>query len=550
MSYYHDLARPMEKKSWQLAKTVGKSLFNKGFWQTAARGGEMLAARGGKLGTMGRGIELGAGAMHTAAPALGAYGIAGMVAQPFGIDLPGSELAFNAGMPGWGALVSAPSAIRSARLATGKYDGAVADDAKAGAGLAGQHWITATQMDGRNATDPAAYQKFLQENGINTAPEERYFSDHAPRQPGTWQQLGNIFTNPTANVVPRVQQQFYDQMHKGASSRREFIGQLLKGIAGGSTVGGVYESILRPLTNDLSHEAGSRTVIRGANMGPFSRPSVDSKDLTTWEKVVKDTRAKLEKNPIGVPNIRDASKSAGFHALSSDGQESAEARRAAMAAAGGIVNGGGLGAMVAAGRGLGGFFGNLVADLHKGASADEMEKEAMANAARGAWNLSRAVGASELGNGLFSALRAGKAGWQASRPAMFMAAHPSVAKWTGHALTGGMVGMGLLDGVHAMTDDKPYDPTAVQQEGYNGGQAAIRDRMAHMTPFERRMAQMDPSLAVQGLENALPGTVSAWEQNNGQQYHPGILGGIAQAWNGRGTPNYYSTDANGMPHYL
>lgn len=387
MSHYHALANPLTKEAMPLVRAAGRSLMSKGLWRTAARGGEKLAERGGALGHAGSAISTGANALHKASPYLAGYGLAGMVASPFGYDLPGSSLAFNVGAPGWGALTVAPSAIRSARLAGGGYNDAIKQDAQRGAQQAGTDWITATQADGRNAYDPASYQKFLQDNAINTSGADRYLGGNPVQHQNWWHRLGNTFENPTGNVMPEVQQGIYDQMHKGAS---------------------------------------------------------------------------------------------------------------------------------------------------------EMEKEAMSMLK----NIPKAYGA----------LRAAGGG-------RLVSGYKALGKIPGRTLTTGFLGLSALDGYDAATSEKPYDEQQVMQEGYDGGQAGIRQGLAGMTPFQRRMAQFDPSLAVQRMDGKLPGAIANWEQQNGQAYQPGMLGSLSQfgqsvggavsgAWNGRGTPGFYSYDSAGNTNYL
>lgn len=407
MSHYHVLANPLTKEAMPLVRAAGRSLMSKGLWRTAARGGEKLAERGGALGHAGTALQTGASAMHKASPYLAGYGLAGMVASPFGYDLPGSSLAFNVGAPGWGALTVAPNAIRSARLAGGGYNDAIKQDVQRGAQQAGTDWITATQADGRNAYDPASYQKFLQDNAVGTSGADRYLGNEPVQQQNWWHRLGNTFENPTGNVMPAVQQGVYDQMRKGAS---------------------------------------------------------------------------------------------------------------------------------------------------------EMEKEAWSLAAKAvapAFRASRAAGAGNARSGY----RALRQGFRELPPAQFLRAHPNVGKWGGRALTTGFIGLSAVDGYDAATSEKPYDEQQVMQEGYDGGQAGIRQGLAGMTPFQRRMAQFDPSLAVQRMDGKLPGAIANWEQQSGQTYQPGILGSLSQvgqsvggavsgAWNGRGTPGFYSYDGAGNTNYL
>lgn len=409
MGAYHDLANPLRKEAALPIAAIGRSLMRRGLWNSVARGGEMLANKGGRYATAGGLLSSGAKGVGKVAPYLTGYGIAGMVADPLGYNLPGSNLAFNIGAPGWGAVATAPSLVRTGRLATGKYDDSIEQDAMAGARIGGSQWIEATRQHAPSAYDSDAYVRFLQQNGIDTSAADRYLGPGRIQPQGMWRRVGNVFENPTGNVVPEVRQRIYDSMFKGAAY------------------------------------------------------------------------TELEKSAFIPTALRLGSK---------------------------------------AYRGF------------------------------------RAAGAGRIQSGL----RSLRVGTGLTRPQA-----QNIGKWGGRTLTAGMLGMAAMDGYDAVTSDKPYDELAIQQEGYDGAQAAIRDRLSKMSPFQRRMAQLDPSLAVNALEQQLPGSVAEWERAKGQSYTPGLMGGLQQLWNtyqpvvsggirnawdSRGTPNFYSTDAAGNNHYL
>ena len=385
----------MEKAAFGAAAlNVGKSLFTKGVWQTAAKGGARLAARPGAMGTVGRGIETTANGMRRASMPLLAYGAAGMGADAMGYNLPGSDLAFNAATPGWGAMMVAPSAIRSGRLASGNYNDAIAADAQQGAGWAARDWIEATHNDPAAAYDPAAYRGLMQGGGFDQTGVDRYLQNRPVPQQGWWNRLGNAFEDPTANVIPEVQRRIQGQLHKGAS----------------------------------------------------------------------------------------------------------------------------------------------------------MSKEAMAAAAKAAWQLSRAASPGMMSAVTKAAPAAAKAGLKATP---VIGPHMgNIRRYGGHAITAGFLGSGAYSAGQAYTEEKPYDVTAVQQEGYDGAQAGIQQRLGDLTPFQRYMAKFDPSLAVNRMEQAMPGSIQAWEQQYGRTYQPGFLGRMQNAWQGRSKPNYFSYDSTGATHYL
>jgi hypothetical protein len=111
----------------------------------------------------------------------------------------------------------------------------------------------------------------------------------------------------------------------------------------------------------------------------------------------------------------------------------------------------------------------------------------------------------------------------------------------------------VYDGYQAVTEEKPYDATRIQQEGYDAAQGGIRDRLRGLSATERQLAKFDPSLAAAGVERAIPGTIAGWEQQTGQQHQQGTLGSLYQMWNQRRTPGatgYFSYDANGARNYL
>jgi hypothetical protein len=222
MSFYHTLADPLTKESMQIAKTVGRSLLNRGTWGTVGRVGEKLADKGGRVGSFGKGLTTTATGIGKASPWLLGYGMTGLYGDLTGkFDLPGSNLAFNLSTPMIGAAMSAGPLIQSMRLSGGKYDARIKEDAQQGARQAGSDWITATQRNGQAAYDPAAYQRLLQENNVDTSAADRYLNREPVQRPSWWRRFGNAFENPTGNVLPEVQQGIYDQLNKGASVEME-----------------------------------------------------------------------------------------------------------------------------------------------------------------------------------------------------------------------------------------------------------------------------------------------------------------------------------------
>jgi hypothetical protein len=98
--------------------------------------------------------------------------------------------------------------------------------------------------------------------------------------------------------------------------------------------------------------------------------------------------------------------------------------------------------------------------------------------------------------------------------------------------------------------DKPYDTQAARERGYAGAQAAISQRLGNLSWMERLGLRLDPTLAVGKLEENLPGTIGAWENNTGNQFRPGWLSSTINTWKKGGNPKYYTYDAAGQRHYI
>lgn len=126
----------------------------------------------------------------------------------------------------------------------------------------------------------------------------------------------------------------------------------------------------------------------------------------------------------------------------------------------------------------------------------------------------------------------------------------SILKGVGKALPFAMAAPLVYGAGKAMFEKKPYDSTAVQQEGYDATQAKINSKVDGLNPFERLGLRADPTLAFGYAEQAAPGTIKRWEQENGQKYTPGWLESTRQAWTTGGTPNFYTYDMGGSRNYL
>lgn len=298
-------------------------------------GGAGARAVKGVANTMGGGLGFG----------LGAYGMAGM-----GLDLPGSQLAMNIGMPGWGLATTAPNVIRSGRMTSQKNQDALKNDVMEGARYGTDDFMTAVNQEPALLRDPDGFKNFMKQRTGGFAGQS-YLDSKPTARPKGWE-------------------------------------------------------LLRGLTSD-------------------SQGLIDQM-----------TRRQIQQAMMG--------KQAGSK-----------------------------------------------------------------------WNTAKAVG-----GGALALLGVGAAG--------------SAAYDIGDSILG----------------EKPYDADKAQQEGYAGAQAAIQKRLSGAKGWERLAMRLDPTLAVQGLERAMPGAVAHWQKSTGGKYTPGWLSSIHEAWRTGGKPSYYTTDAGGNSHYI
>lgn len=110
------------------------------------------------------------------------------------------------------------------------------------------------------------------------------------------------------------------------------------------------------------------------------------------------------------------------------------------------------------------------------------------------------------------------------------------------------LGVGMLG--HSILSDKPYDEAAIRARGYAGGQTKIQQELSGLNGAERFALQLDPSLFATKLEAKMPGVIGQWEQQNKQQFRPGMISGLTSGWKKGGDTDYYNYDAAGGRNYL
>lgn len=175
-----------------------------GTWSALGSLAGRVASRGGMFSRLATKAAPVFGGLNKASPYLGMYHLAGSIAKPLGVNLPGYQAAGAVGMPGISALGAAPNLIRTARMASGNYDNAIKGDVTQGAQFAG-----ADLMD--QFKDPNMIhhpEGFLQQ--LASAPGAHY--TRPPTQYGVWDRLGQAFSDPTQLAIPQVRQEIYNRL--------------------------------------------------------------------------------------------------------------------------------------------------------------------------------------------------------------------------------------------------------------------------------------------------------------------------------------------------
>lgn len=220
-------------KSASKAELVGKlgrgirSLVVDGVWKNVA------SRTANSTGRLGRTANLVSRAFYNPvtgsntmlAKGLNAYGFGGMMAGMAGVNLPGSTMAFNLGMPGAAAIFAAPNLVTLGRAGSRKNQRLMREDADAGARQAGSHFLTAMSSDPRVATSGSAYEKFMRDNGIEFGRADYYASDRY-KPMNLWNMAGAVFDNPQEIINDRMDRAIFDTfrgMGKSGSMRKQAL---------------------------------------------------------------------------------------------------------------------------------------------------------------------------------------------------------------------------------------------------------------------------------------------------------------------------------------
>lgn len=247
MTRFAALGGGMEKAAVSPAVAgLGRSLWNgakhvatNGFWKSVGQAANRNIARtGGNFAT--KGLSGASKVMGgTTGKVLSAYGLTSMVEPLLPFELPGSQLAMNVAMPGWGALFSAPGVITSSRMASQKNQDRLKDDVTEGGRLAMDDFLSAVNANPAVAHRKGEYRKFMDQYRNMSGSDAYMNNKYSGPGMNRWRQLQAIFSDPQLlidDVVRRNAQQAYNS---GINKQAGWVGTGMQALAGLSALAGV-----------------------------------------------------------------------------------------------------------------------------------------------------------------------------------------------------------------------------------------------------------------------------------------------------------------------
>lgn len=232
-----------------------KGVFDHGLWQHLAD-----SHVAGGLGKGGVGNAVGRTAKFlTGKPgqALAAYGWAGMIP---GVNLPGSDLAFNISQPILGTAFAAPNVISSMRAGSEKGKKAIKADAEAGSQAAIGDFLTGLNANPGMVQQPNGYRQFMEGSGIDFKGADAYRKNQNGGDMGTWNKLQSIFGDSNEIIGHQARQQIQQQFNKTASigeAAMNIGGKLMSGVGHAFKWGtpplaayGIYDAATRDKPHD------------------------------------------------------------------------------------------------------------------------------------------------------------------------------------------------------------------------------------------------------------------------------------------------------------
>ncbi len=182
------------------------------------------------------------------------YGLAGLAAPAIGVNLPGSDLAMNATMPGMGALFTAPGLITTGRLATKGNQAKILEDAKTGAREAVGDVMSLTQSDPRYASHADLYRRFMSQYSPVTSQQAGRYETGQVAPLSMWGNMSAAFSDPQAIVNNQIDQRIPGMLSKmaGIGSVFRAAGHVLPWAVAAGGVGAVGHAALRDKPYDAA----------------------------------------------------------------------------------------------------------------------------------------------------------------------------------------------------------------------------------------------------------------------------------------------------------
>jgi len=273
-----------------------KSLWNSGAWKTLGKVTEKGIAHGGRIGQLARLAQPVSNAMSgTAGKALGWYGMAGLAAPALGVNLPGSSLAMNLGMPIIGAMNTAGNLVSAGRAGSQKGQAAIRKDMEAGASQATQDFLSGMQVSPGVANNADAYRAFSEQIGRGMNGADRYTKgEYKPMS--QWQSLQNLFENPDALIKDRIRQQTQQRLPgllKGAGIGKG-LGHAMTALTVGGTTLGLGNAVFGKTTHNAETAqnegyTAAQAVIQNRlrNMSKFERMATNMDPTLTANSVAQ-----------------------------------------------------------------------------------------------------------------------------------------------------------------------------------------------------------------------------------------------------------------------
>lgn len=211
-----------------------KSLYRNGAWPTLSRVAQRGHALPGTMGLLSRGTSRVANVMTgPLETGLGLYGATALAAPLTGVNLPGSTLALNLGMPILGGMDTAANLISSMRAKSPAMQEKIRGDVEAGARGAARDAITGMTINPYSVTSSDAYRRFMEDQGINMRAADE--AAHAPKNKyGFFGTIQSVLSDPQKLIEDEVARKGYEQINKQAAVGR-LVSQLSSHL--GPTVG-------------------------------------------------------------------------------------------------------------------------------------------------------------------------------------------------------------------------------------------------------------------------------------------------------------------------